>query len=328
MPIPPHWNLLRMIPLGFPSRSFTDLVRTAMPRSLRVLAFLIFAGLFSACAIRPPWMPSPLATVGEDGNIYVLQGDRSTPITADGAGYRHPVWSHDATRLAFLSEDKTTIFMASAGGEWVRDVYRSQSERPRTLGWSPDGRFLALTTNSASAGISLLHIISAQTGDLRTLDAGPDLRWRWTRQGHLLIHAGDRQTLLTVTGRVLDDGTDVKPPAPIRADVSAVAIPSPNGQRTALFSPQVDGSFRLSIVNTYTGLEVGRFSVELTPDYWELIGALAEWQEGLRIWSPNGHYVAVAQIDGVDSGLWAYPAAGHEAPRRLGDGVEVSWFWR
>jgi hypothetical protein len=317
-----------MIPLRFPSPLFTSLAASATSRSLRILVFLLFAGLFSACAIRPPWMPSLLASVGEDGNVYVLNGDGRTPITTDGARYRHPVWSHDGTRLAFLNADRTAIFMASAGGEWVQEVYRSENERPLTLGWSRDGRFLALTTNSASAGVSLLHMISAQTGDLRTLDAGPDLRWRWTRQGHLLIRAGDRQMLLNVTGRVLDDRTDVKPPTPISADGSAVAIPSPNGQRSAVFSPQADGSFLLSIVNTHTGLEVKRFSIELTPEYWELVGALAEWQEGLRIWSPNGHYVAVAQIDGVDSVLWAYPAAGHEAPRRLGNGVEVSWFWR
>lgn len=317
-----------MTALCFLSRSVTGLATTATSRSLRALAFLLFAGLLSACAIRLPWMPSLLASVGEDGNVYILNGDRRTPITTDGAGYRQPVWSHDGTRLAFLNADRTAIFMASAGGEWVQEVYRSENERPRTLGWSPDGRFLALTTNSASAAVSLLHIISAQTGDLRTLDAGPDLRWRWTRQGHLLIRAGERQTLLHVAGRVLDNRTDEEPPASMGVDGPPAAIPSPNGQRSAIFIPQADGSFLLLIVNTHTGLEVKRFSMELTPEYWELVGALAEWQEGLRIWSPKGHYVAVAQINGADSELWAYPAAGHEAPRRLGNGVEVSWFWR
>ena len=79
--------------------------------------------------------------------------------------------------------------MAAASGEWVREVYRSEDERPRTLGWSPDGRLLAMTTNSVSDGVFLLHVISAQTAQVRTLDAGPNLRWQWTRTGDLLIHA-------------------------------------------------------------------------------------------------------------------------------------------
>ncbi|MBX2999202.1 MAG: PD40 domain-containing protein [Caldilineaceae bacterium] len=295
-----------------------------MLRLARYFALLGLMVLIAACTVRLPWTPSPLATVGADGNVYILEGERRTPITADSVRYRHPVWSRDGRLLAFLGEDKTTIFMASATGEWVREVYRSEDERARTLGWSPDGQTLAFTTNSASAGISLLHLISAQTGDLRTLDAGADLRWRWTRDGHLMIRAGDRQTLLTVEGRVLDERFDIHAPPKL----AGMAVPSPNGQRAAVFVPQADGSFLLSIINAHTGLEIGRFTVRLTPEYWELIQSLVEWQEGLRIWSPNGHYVAVAQVDGEESGLWAYPAAGNEAPRRLGDGVEVSWFWR
>jgi dipeptidyl aminopeptidase/acylaminoacyl peptidase len=299
-----------------------------MSQPLRFFSLFLLAALLSACALRLPWTSSPLATVGADGNLYVLNGDQRTPITADGAGYRQPVWSHDGRVLAFLSEDKTTIFMASAGGEWVREIYRSEDERPRTLGWSPNNRFLAFTTNSASAGTFLIHAISAQTAQVRTLDAGPDLRWRWTRQGHLLIRAGDRQTQLTVDGRILDEQMNVEPPAVIHMDPASVAVPSPNGQRAAIFTPQTDGSFQISIVNAHTGLEIGRFSVGLTPEYWALIQALGEWQEGLRIWSPNGHYLAVAELNGEDGVLWAYPTAGDEAPRRLGDGVEVSWFWR
>lgn len=284
--------------------------------------------ILAACAPRLPWTPSPLATVGADGNVYVLRGDRQTPITADGAGYRHPVWSRDGRLLAFLDQDKTAIFMASAGGEWIREVYRNEDERPRTLGWSPDGRFLAVTTNSASDGVSLLHVISAQTAEARTLDAGPDLRWRWTREGHLLIHAGDRQTRLDMEGHVLDEQLGVEPSDAVATDLAGVAVPSPNGQRAAVFTPQADGSVDLSIVNAHTGLEIGRFPVRLTPEYWALVQLLGEWEEGLRIWSPNSHYLAVAQIDGDVSGIWAFPTAGDEAPRRLGDGVEVSWFWR
>jgi Tol biopolymer transport system component len=234
-------------------------------------------------------------------------------------------------RLAFMDEAGTAIFMASAGGEWVHEVYRNEDERPLALAWSPDNAYLAFSSSSAIENVRLLHLISTQSGELHTLDAGPNLHWAWTAESDLLVRAGDRQTLMTVLGEVLDEQVSALPVDLLPVDPSVertIGVPSPNGQIVAYFTRQENEGFVLSFANPRTGLERKRYEVALTPQYWALLQDFELWQEGMRLWSPDGRYLAVAEVGEAGPGVWAYPAAGRVPPRRLSDGVVASWSWR
>lgn len=292
-----------------------------------VLAALLLALLLAGCTSRP-WPALRLAAVDPDGRIVVIGGNgQLTALTEAGSRYRRPVPSPDGRRLAFMDDTGTAIFMASAGGEWVHEVYRSDEERPLAMGWSPDGAYLIFSSNSAVAGVRLLHQIAADTGDVRTLDAGPDLRWHW-RGNDLLITAGPRQTHMTTGGQVLAEEDSIPAAATAPRPAGAVDVPSPNGLRVARFTPQADGSTLLSFANPHTGLFAGEVRLTLAPAYWSLLQEIDLWQGNLHLWSPDGRYLVVSQADAGGPTLWIHPTAGKLPPERLAPGVEASWFWR
>jgi dipeptidyl aminopeptidase/acylaminoacyl peptidase len=292
--------------------------------------FLLLLFFLSACVPALAPVQNKIAFVGLDGNLYTVQsnGDLLRPITADGLGYRHPTWSRNGDRLAFLNDDGAAILIASAGGEWFHPIYHSQTERPLHLNWAPDGRLLAFTTRAAGSA-QLLNLISLHTESLQTVDAGQHLRWEWTQRGDLLVETNERRSRINVTGALVEESliaNSIVPVAP-PAEGLQVTLLSPDGQSVACLFEGEDGIV-LSFVNPWTGLERRRYIVNPPPQTLDLLNRLDGWHEGIRVWSPDSRYLVLAHSGDDGPAIWIYPATGNELPRRLVEGVEASWSWR
>jgi Tol biopolymer transport system component len=286
--------------------------------------------LLSACA--PSFAPAKneIAYIGRNGDLFTIQatGDLPRQITTDGAGYRHPIWSRNGARLAFLNNDGTAILVASAGGEWFHQIYRSQIERPLHLGWSPDGKRLAFTS-TAAGGAQLLHVIAVQTEALRTLDAGRHLRWEWTGDGEVLVQTDSHRNRINVNGVVLEESlveNGVRPPDPPGPPLN-IRLLSPDGQSVARVFEDEEGVV-LSVANPWSGLERRRYKINPTQQTLDLLQRLDGWHEGFRLWSPDSRYIALAHVGEDGPAIWIYPTTGNQPARQLVEGLEASWSWR
>ncbi|MCB1625813.1 MAG: PD40 domain-containing protein, partial [Pseudomonadales bacterium] len=81
-------------------------------------------------------------------NLWIVNTDGSgqRPLRSDTNNHSSPRWSHDGTRLAFISdaEGKPQLFV-----RWMDTgqtaLLTDLTESPRDLTWSPDGKSLAFT---------------------------------------------------------------------------------------------------------------------------------------------------------------------------------------
>jgi Tol biopolymer transport system component/DNA-binding winged helix-turn-helix (wHTH) protein len=121
------------------------------------------------------------------------------PLTADAGAPREalPVWSPDASRIAFERKDDTgcSLFVVPSLGGDEREVGQCGDYRVNYFDWTPDGRALLTATAAEGRGLALARL-DLDSGQMRPLDyeraAGgqdleprhsPDGRWIAFRRG-------------------------------------------------------------------------------------------------------------------------------------------------
>jgi TolB protein len=190
-------------------------------KKILVYALSVSALLLASCLPKDVQVPqSPLlstlerksgliAYLGTDGNMYVVDqgGGHLKQLTKDAVipqnqgeplfYYQYPTWSRDSSRLAFIglksdgSQTESKLVIANMDDDSVNEIYKSGSEHPIYLNWSPDNKNLGfISTNVAGQNI-ILQSIPAQGGDRTVLDAGSPYYWSWAPDGKVMIvHSG------------------------------------------------------------------------------------------------------------------------------------------
>ena len=178
-----------------------------------------------------------IAYLGTDGNLYVSDqaGGKLLALTKDGKLpetekddfliYQHPAWSSDGRYLAYagLSREADTasseLNILDMVSNKTTQIYRSTTEVPYYLFWSPDNANLSFLSTAASGQTQILQNISAN-GERRIIDTGSPIYWSWAPDGRVMIvHAGDPGTgepadktaFLLLDRDVTEIGLDVKP---------------------------------------------------------------------------------------------------------------------
>lgn len=107
-------------------------------------------------------------------------------LTSDFGNELGPVWSPDGRTLAFIrrraSNRGHVVLVAPSGGAPEKKLAEVAFRRPgfwgsggagRLLAWTPDGRWLAVSTMDSPADPLRLVLVSADTGDIKDLTGPP-----------------------------------------------------------------------------------------------------------------------------------------------------------
>lgn len=162
--------------------------------SLGLLALVSFAFLQSATAQtgRIAFINAEfqLATVNPDGSDVRV-------LTEGEQRLQFPAWSPDSSKIASIGIDSEggfiRVFPDTANAE-AAEIYRSNSEAPIYLYWSPDGNIVSFLANNPESGLAL-HLASGQLGSeteaSRLLANGAPFYWHWNADSSgMLIHTG------------------------------------------------------------------------------------------------------------------------------------------
>lgn len=204
----------------------------------------------------------------------------------------HPVWSHAANKVAFLStrDGNMEIYVMNPDGTDVVRVTH-HPEVDAELAWSPDSTQIAFNARETAGGDFEIYVINADGSNRRQLtqnDRG-DYTPRWSPDG---------QTLLFSSNRDDPDGTDMNGNRELytmRPDGSEQQRLTHFNARTAGPAWSPDGT-RLAFASNKTGnMEI--FVMDL--DGANLTQLTESNQEdGYPTWSPDGTRI------GYTSGTW------------------------
>lgn len=147
-----------------------------------------------ATTVAPAIGPGRLVVLDSSGDVVVVDSDGAnrSPITDDGGEdtlYTQPVWSPDASRLAWgqLSDNSAAVAIHEPESDVLRLV--ETSNLPFFVSWSPDGESLGVLHNGAS-GIDF-RIVDVDEGTSITVDTAAPYYFSWSPEGDRVVtHAG------------------------------------------------------------------------------------------------------------------------------------------
>lgn len=241
-----------------------------------------------------------IAYLGVDGNVFVTdQGARRpTALTADARAvpdddgrivrYDLPTWSPQDRRLAFMRVSAVqgggltaSVLVASAEAGDPVEVFRSSTDIPIYLYWSPDGGWISFLTGGIGGGPLALRVAPAAGGEVSIVDTGRPYYWAWSpRERSIFAHvggsAGDGAGQARLSFLSLDE------------PVTEVGLAQEPGMFQApAFSP--DGQSLLFA----TDLESGAGGLMLATAAGEVRSVVAEFPGAVAFaWAPQGHKVA------------------------------------
>ena len=186
-----------------------------------LLVYALSALLLASCLPKDMQIPqSPLlstlerksgmiAYLGTDGNMYVVDqgGGHLKKLTEDAVipdsqtapflYYQNPTWSPDGSQLAFMGikaeggQTLSKVLVANLDDESVNEIYKSESEHPVYLNWSPNNSNVSFISTNVTGQNMILQSIPAKGGERTILDTGSPYYWSWAPDGHVMIvHAG------------------------------------------------------------------------------------------------------------------------------------------
>jgi TolB protein len=144
-----------------------------------------------------------IAYVDNDSNIQIVdsRGGNRIALTTDASttlqrAYLFPTWSPNSQRLAFVGVGSETdphevaLYSAPAAGGKPTRVFKSTTQIPFYLYWSPDNQWIGFLAESESKMALMLGRVDGQS-DARKLESGAPLYWAWSPDSRaLLLHVG------------------------------------------------------------------------------------------------------------------------------------------
>jgi TolB protein len=131
-----------------------------------------------------------LATVNPDGSDLRV-------LTEGAQRLQFPAWSPDSSNIASIGLDREggfiSIFADEAQTEGT-EIYRSSTENPIYLYWSPDGKTVSFLANNPISGLAL-HLSSLEKDSEDKASSpfinGSPFYWQWqSDSAGMLIHTG------------------------------------------------------------------------------------------------------------------------------------------
>ena len=274
-------------------------IRMARPLAL-LLALIGLLAAIAVCGARAgdgP-QPSPAAEAAVDliayadpaGRIHVVdpEGHQDTNVSEDRGFFTWPVWSPDASSLAFsgigldsaglpvlemhgydLETGTTTRIYANAPG-----MGPILARMPHYALWSPDSSILGIMA-SESLGLTLLLTEPGLGTPHDTVIRNAPLYAGWSSDSsRLLVHAGAEQYVVNVH--------EGKPAEPIGIGSTAYRAPAwrAGSNQVAFVSSDAQGQQELTVVDVVSG-----DSLVVQP----VVSTVA------FSWSPNGRWLAVGE---------------------------------
>ena len=149
--------------------------------------------------------PGRLVILDESGDIVVMRPDGSevdavTDDAGESARYAQPVWSPDASRLAWgqVTEEGFAVGIQAPGSGDPTTV--PTTNLPFYTFWSPDGESLGVLHNGTS-GVEF-RMVDVASGTSASLDEDTPFYFSWSPDGDRVVtHAGrDRAETITPSG--------------------------------------------------------------------------------------------------------------------------------
>jgi Tol biopolymer transport system component len=230
---------------------------------------------------------------GGTAAIYVVNPDGTglTTLTPQGQDDRHPLWSPDRTKLAFVRNTVELWVMSSDGDNRVMLTSRL-ADGNGTFRWSPDGSMIAFETNDemveceldgvpSSCPLPQIWTMRSDGGNVRKVADGVDPSW--APDGRRIAFAADGEIQVANA-----DGTGRRT---LTNQPRGAFLPawSPAGGRIAFVTPvQEGGSTEILVMN-----EDGSNVVNLTS---------GRGSDSEPLWSRDGSKIAFTTFDPVPEG--------------------------
>lgn len=191
-----------------------------------------------------PTDPGRIVVLDDEGNVVVLDPDGSNrvPVTDDAgaaAVYTQPIWSPDATGLAFgrVTPEGFSVAIHDLSVSETRTI--PTRNLPFYMYFSPQGDRLGVLHNGTS-GVDF-NLVDVTAGTIETIDNGAPFYFSWSPQDDLLVaHVGEDgvETIDSAGNRTALEPTGPQYLAPQWTDRGvfhvvddSVVIESPNGDR-------------------------------------------------------------------------------------------------
>ena len=250
------------------------------------------------------WAPDGTALL-----VHQNAGLHMIPVTDQGAGvpaligtgsmyYFSPSWAPDSGSFAHVEfVDGTNSVVLTQRGDTSDQVVITEADVRIGLGWSPDGKLLAISKSSGSA-FQTLSVFSAEDGLLRTIFEGKIRAFWWSPDSSRLA--------------IMEDSPVIE-----FADLWSV-LDIESGEMTPLATLFASDDF--FFVQTFFDQYMESHSI-WAPDSSRIViaGAIVDLAEVVQ---PNGE---VELPEAFVSRIWVIDAEGVDDPVSIGTGTIASW---
>ncbi len=162
----------------------------------RVAAILLTCSLLFGSALAQSDTSQRIAFITPQGQLAVIDDDGGNlrVLTSGQQRFQFPAWSPDGMSLAAIASDvqggTVQLVTFDAEEDLPVELYRSGSQPPFYLYWSPDSQTVSFLANHPSDGIAL-HLVGIGSRTDRVLATGQPFYWQWSADSsRLLLHTG------------------------------------------------------------------------------------------------------------------------------------------
>ena len=257
-----------------------------------------------------------IAYVDSDNNIQIVdaRGGNRVALTADASQtvprvYLFPTWSPNSQHIAYVGlsgADTTTaaLYTAPAAGGTPATVFKSTTQTPFYLYWSPDNQWIGFLAQTDSE-LSLMLGRGDGGADARKLETGSPFYWAWSPDSRaLFLHVGGSKRDLSDARLALLGRDSTNPAQALKSGPASFEAPhySPDGSKIlyAATNGSADDALMLADAQGDNPRSIATYSGSIafawSPDGKKIASLVTPDDAGL----PNLGPVSVSDADGAN----------------------------